>query len=350
MVLSIKVNKRDAERVRKLLLSNKLINFNYLPASEDDFIYFPLSEKAGKTKSEASESISQLLKKIHADSSVSYSLASRRLRKKKIEEIELPAFDAIGEVAIFELPKEYKDKSEEERENAAKMFAKNIMKKHKNIKSVALKTGGIKGKFRIRSFKIVAGRKSTITIHKEHGCRFKIDVSKAYYSPRLSYERKRINSLVKDGETVFVPFAGVGPFAIIIAKNHPSSTVYANELNPDAYNYLLENIKLNKVKNIIPIPGDARDLKKQEYEGIADRVVMPLPMSADEFLDVAFFLAKKGGIVHFYYFTDSIESAEQKVKSAAEREGKRIKIIESRVVRDYAPDIVEVVVDFQVIS
>ncbi len=339
MVIALKVGKRHAEDARRFLISKRLINFNYNPPSDKDFIFFPLDENTSEEK--LKEAISQL--------GFDFKICKKRMRRKEIKKVSLPPFDIIGDVAIFELPKEYKDLSEKEKEKVSKKIASDIMEQHKNIRSVAVKTGGIKGPFRIRSFKVVAGRKSTLTIHKEHGCRFKLDVSKAYYSPRLSYERKRINSLVKEGETVFVPFAGVGPFALIIAKSHPDSKVYANELNPDAYNYLIENIRLNKLTNVIPIPGDARDLlNKREYKGIADRVIMPLPMSAEQFLDVAFYLAKKGGVVHFYHFTDSIENAEKVVKEAAKKEKKNIKIIQSRLVRDYSPDIIEVVVDFQI--
>ena len=43
-----------------------------------------------------------------------------------------------------------------------------------------------------------------------------------------------------------MPFAGVGPFAIEIAKSHPRASVLAIELNPSAYGYMLKNIRLNK--------------------------------------------------------------------------------------------------------
>lgn len=349
MTNAIKIYKKYAEEVRKFLIKNNLMDFSHLPSSEGDFLFFPI-KRLSKTKDKKAEKdkLKILEEKFNAK------FEKRRMKRKKIEKLILPPFDLIGDVAIFELPKEFKDLNDEQKEKEAMKLAKNIMKKHKNIKTVAMKTGGVSGPFRIRKFKILITNKlikeATITVHKEHGCRFKLDVAGAYYSPRLSYERKRINSLVKDGETVFVPFAGVGPFAIIIAKNHPNSKVYANELNPEAVKYLIENIKLNKVYNVIPIPGDARDLKRPEFKEIADRVVMPLPMSADEFLDVSFFLAKKNGIVHFYYFTDSLETAEKVVKAAAEREGKKIKIIESRLVRDYSKDIIEVVVDFKVLE
>jgi tRNA/tmRNA/rRNA uracil-C5-methylase (TrmA/RlmC/RlmD family) len=40
-------------------------------------------------------------------------------------------------------------------------------------------------------------------------------------------------------------FAGVGPFALPLAKK--GCVVYANDLNPDSYAHMIENIKRNKV-------------------------------------------------------------------------------------------------------
>ena len=339
MALAIRVKKEKAEEVRKLLLKLNLIDPTHLPSSNDDFIFFPIKKSIDeKTKQD-------IAKKFDAN------FVEKRMKRKLIQKFSLPPFDMIGDIVIFEIPKEFKDKEETEKIKAAREIAENILKQHKNVRLVAMKTGGVSGPYRIRKFEVILSRgdNSTITIHKEHGCRFKIDVAKAYYSPRLSYERRRINSLVNDGETVFVPFAGVGPFAIIIAKSHPKSTVYANELNPDAYKYLEENIKLNKLSNVIPIPGDARDLA-EKYSNKADRVIMPLPMSSDQFLDVAFSLAKKNCIVHFYYFTNSISAAEDVVKEAAKRFNRKIEILESRLVRDYSPEIIEVVVDFKILD
>lgn len=41
-------------------------------------------------------------------------------------------------------------------------------------------------------------------------------------------------------------FGGVGPYAVPAAKNN-GCVVFANDLNPASYEYLCENVKLNKV-------------------------------------------------------------------------------------------------------
>ena len=328
MTLCAKVEKRDAEKAKKLLISKGVFDTGHSPKSDRSYVYFPVT---GKVSSKL----------------IILFLDTKLTEFEKPSAVDLPGFDVIGDIAIFEMPKEDSAKKGKARTVIEKRIATNIMRQHRCIKTVAVKTGAISGVYRIRKFRVVAGRKSTITIHKEHRCIFKLDVAKAYFSPRLSFERKRITDLVKGGETVIVLFAGVGPFSIVIAKSHPDATIISNELNPSAIKYMKENIRLNKTFNVIPEPGDAREMLKK-YAGKADRVIMPLPMSSDKFLDVALKLCNHGGVVHFYWFADSLASAEKKVKEHAKVAGKRIKILDSRVARAYSPGMIEAVIDFQV--
>jgi len=328
MVLCARVKKRNAEKAKRLLVARELFSKDFSPASDKEHVYFPVS---GKVRSNL------------IDSFVEKKLA----RFENVRITNLPGFDIIGDIAIFEMPKDAPG-SGKRRSAAERRIAEDILRQHKNIKTVAVKTGAISGVYRLRKFRVVAGRKSTVTTHREHGCAFRLDAAKAYYSPRLSFERKRIDSLVKKGETVIVPFAGVGPFAIIIAKSHPSAKVIANELNPSAFRYLKENVRLNRTFNVVAEPGDARKLL-EKYEGTADRVLMPLPMSSDKFLDLAFSLCKPGGVVHTYWFTDSTSSGERMIMGGAREAGRRVKILGSRPVREYSPQTIEVVIDFKVL-
>lgn len=51
--------------------------------------------------------------------------------------------------------------------------------------------------------------------------------------------------MFKATDAVCDVMAGVGPFAMPAAKK--GCNVYANDLNPTSYKYMLENAKLNKV-------------------------------------------------------------------------------------------------------
>ena len=119
---------------------------------------------------------------------------------------------------------------------------------------------GVKGELRVRDLHIMAGGDTSETVHMEYGIKLLIDPSKAYFNPRLANERKRIATLVKDGETVVDMFAGVGPFSIMIAKYARPEVIFAMDLNHDAIEYMKKNIELNKVTNIVPMEGNSREL------------------------------------------------------------------------------------------
>lgn len=102
-------------------------------------------------------------------------------------------------------------------------------------------------------------------------------------------------------------FAGVGPFAIMAAKHANPEKVIAIEKNPAAAEYLKQNIKLNKVENTVKgIQGDVKKvIPKLEHK--FDRVIMPLPEKAENFLNLAKQSTVKEGIIHLYKFQGRAE-------------------------------------------
>jgi tRNA (guanine37-N1)-methyltransferase len=195
----------------------------------------------------------------------------------------------------------------------------------------------------------------TVTIHKEYGCQYYVDVAKAYFSPRLSYEHNRVASLVQNGETVIDLFAGVGPFAILIAKIHKNVKVYAVDANPDAVKFLERNIRLNRVEDkVYPILGDAKHAVEEKLFGIADRVIMNLPEKALEFVNASCKAIKPiGGIVHFYSFvnaSDSLENMKGRFTDAVEDSGRKVEqILSSKLVRATAPYEWQAVLDAKIV-
>ena len=247
----------------------------------------------------------------------------------------------MGSVAIVELPDEVKPYAVE--------VAKAIMSIHKNVKSVLVKASERLGEYRLRRLELVYGDEDTEVFHREHGCVFKLDPRRVYFSPREATERMRIARMVSPGERVLVMFSGVCPYPITIAKTQPLvEVVYGVELNPDAHRYCVENVRLNKVEGkVVPLPGDVREVCPS-MEGMFDRVVMPLPKGAHMFLDLAIKCLKHRGVIHFYHWArepDLFSEAEELLKKEAERQGCNVKIVGRRRVLPYAPRVWKVRVD-----
>jgi tRNA (guanine37-N1)-methyltransferase len=257
------------------------------------------------------------------------------------------ALDIVGDIAIIEIPPEL--------ETHKKAIGEAILKTHKNVRVALAKAGKVSGTYRLRDFEFLGEEKRTSTVYKEYGCTYYIDVAKAYFSPRLSHEHERVALLVQSGETVEDLFAGVGPFAIPIAKAHKDVKVYAIDINPDAVELLKKNARLNRVENrVFAIIGDARQVVNEEIAGVADRVIMNLPETAYEFVDVACKALKpSGGVVHFYGFVrspDTIENLKARFSEAVEKAGRKVETFQyAKQVRETAPYECQAVLDAKIV-
>ena len=200
-------------------------------------------------------------------------------------------FEVIGDIAILSLQKNlypYK-----------KTIAASLLARRRNLYTVLNKVTKVTGDDRTTRYEILAGE-TTVTLHREYGFEYRFDVGKTFFSSRLAYERKRVTDQVLSGERVLVPFCGVGPFVIPAAAH--GAHVVAIEKNEGAFQWLLENISLNKVgRNITAIKGDAFDTSTLARDDF-NRAIIPTPYGMDGILDVITPLVKSGGIIHFYTF------------------------------------------------
>jgi tRNA wybutosine-synthesizing protein 2 len=207
-----------------------------------------------------------------------------------------------------------------------------------------VKLGRIRGLKREPEVDVLVGE-GTETIHKENHCQFKLDVSQIMWSKGNTTERKRIAGLVKEGETVVDLFAGIGYFSIPIAVHSSVGKIYSIEINPTAYNYLCQNIDLNKVSDIIkPFKGDCRNLAP---EGVADRVLMGYIGNTHHYLDVALDALKdEGGVIHYHESVPDklkFKRPVERIEEAAD--GREVKILENKIIKKYSPGVYHVVVD-----
>ncbi|MCW4028076.1 MAG: class I SAM-dependent methyltransferase family protein [Candidatus Bathyarchaeota archaeon] len=256
------------------------------------------------------------------------------------------SFDIIGDVAIIKTPNP----------KNAEIVAHQIMNIHKKLRAVYSQTSAVQGSFRVRELKLLAGENKPEVTYKENGCIFKVNLEKCYFSPRLSFERSRIASLVKSGEVVVNMFAGVGCFSVLIAKTVPDAQVYSIDINPTAFHYMQENIQLNHVSGkITALLGDAKDLIQTQLQGVADRVLMPLPELALQYLPFAVSaLKKEGGTIHFHSFEhaaageDPVELTKQKVAPQLTRLCVTYQFVGARRVRSTGPNWWQTVLDIEV--
>lgn len=318
--LAVKVPKKDGERTRMLLLEQGLIDNELRIKSDAEYLYIPISKPSIDLQLEIIE--------------MEFEKARKR---KQIENILgfSPGFEVIGDIAITEY------ESEE--------IAKAIMEVHKGIKTVLYPVTPVSGEYRLREFKILAGEPRTKTIYREYGSIFEVDLAKVYFSPRLSTERHRVVEQVGEGESAVDMFAGVGTFAIQIAKK--ARKVFAIDKNPEAIKFLERNIALNKLSNIEVIYGDIREVAPK-LKDTANRIIMNLPHLAGEFLAEAMQIAREKCVVHYYaisHVDDLFQSTIERIEKVANASKRRVEILNKKIVRPYAPYKYNICIDFKVL-
>ena len=350
--MSLRIPKNQGEKALTLLRSMGILNREYKVSRDQEYLYLPLTREL--TPAELG-GLKRILSEFEVLAHKFPESAERPLKLFDLLEKKLPpyvlaslptAIDVVGDIAIVEVSPEL--------ETYEMAIGEAIMKTDKKIETVLEKSSAVGGVYRLRAFKTIGGQPKTETVHREYGCIFHVDLAKAYFSPRLSYEHSRVASLVGPFETVLDMFAGVGGFSILIAKKHEDVFVYAVDLNPDAYGLLRKNVLVNRVEaRVEPVLRDARQIVNERLIGVADRVIMNLPEKAVEYVDVACKALKpEGGVIHYYTFSDApkpLENAKSQLTEAVKATNHRIENISlGRIVRGIAPFAYQVVVDAKI--
>jgi tRNA (guanine37-N1)-methyltransferase len=243
--------------------------------------------------------------------------------------------DLIGSedktVALVELRRATKKKLKE--------VVEKIRRHNKNVKSIVKKVHGTRGKFRLRKNELIWGNKNTEVVHKEYGYFLKLNPLDVYFSPRESTIRQYVCKKIRPKENILVMFAGIGPYAICIAKKQPRvKQIVAVEINPKAARYLGENVSLNKVSHlVIPIQGHVKIC--EDLPGKFDRVIMPMVKSLD-YLPLAARCSKKNGTIHLYTISkekNNFGDCEKLVASIMKKIKKRYEVKDIRKISLYAP-------------
>ena len=238
------------------------------------------------------------------------------------------SFDVVGDIALIKLPEELRPHRTG--------IGSAILRWNPKIR-VVLEDRGVATEHRVRQVEVLAGERRTTTVHVEHGLRYRVDLARAYFSPRLASERKRIVDSTRDGEIVADPFAGVGPYAVLIARRARPRRVYAADVNPVAVDLLRANVAANRADRVDVREGDAGKVLRDIAP--VDRVILDLPHSALEFLPDALAALGPSGTVHLYGIVERAEATarEDAVRAIARTTGFRVTNLTRRAVREYSP-------------
>jgi len=328
----VKVPLREINNTRIKLMSDGLMSMEYRIKTTDEYGYIPITDDI---EGYAIEDIElEPVKRVPHNFA---EILEDELTSEEIENLKT-SFDTIGDIVILEIPDELQDK---------KQLIGDAAYKFTKRKAIYMKKSAIKGTIRVRDLEFLSGVDDSLTIHKEHGVRLKLDVREVYFSPRLATERKRVMESVKDGEKILDMFCGIGPFPIVIARNKDVD-ITAVDINEAAIKYLDENVKLNKLKgNIESHCGDVREVSKG-FKTKFDRIIMNLPGLAYSFLDVAIDLIEDDGIINYYEFSDSYEQGIKRLNEAANSAGKKVEILNTRKVKSISPDEWHVSIDAKI--
>jgi tRNA (guanine37-N1)-methyltransferase len=333
------VNPKKTERVRQALLELDLILNEFPVVRTEERVLIPVKEEADPSQLKG---IGAKIEVLETD------LQPRKKRPRSFKEMldideelmELvpSSFDIVGDIALIKLP--------EELHSHCKEIGDALRSFNRNIRTVAMDHGVI-GEFRVRDLEIISGNKDLETTHVENNLRFKLDPSKVYFSPRLATERMRIASMV-ESEDVLDMFAGVGPFALTIARHGNAHRVVGIDLNPESIRYFSNNILLNSLDDRVEAHlGDARDISV--IFGPYDRVVMNLPHSSLDFFDTALSVVESG-MIHLYRIVEEggMMNDVQKLIAVASDLGREMSITGTREVHNFSPSQSMMVFDIKV--
>lgn len=232
-----------------------------------------------------------------------------------------------------------------------KKKAKEFIKKFPRIKTICVRSGTIQGQFRKPQIKVVvskAKKEKTITVHKESGIFYKLDVAKLMFAKGNINERHRLAKIANKKEIVIDMFAGIGYFSLPIAKK--VKKVYAIEINPVSYHYLLENIKLNKLNNIIALNEDCIKIVPR-FKVKANRIIMGFLPSPFKYLKAAFSACKKGTIIHYHCLIKRGDDKRKEIKNLIGKINKikKVRVVKVVKVKSYSPALEHYVFDLVVL-
>ena len=326
--LAVKIKKTQGEQTRVFLRNQELLRSDLKIKRSNDYLFIPVKDSIREYDDFT------IVKDVFEKTKLSIRNYQDHLTFPNELQSQLPtSFDIIGDIILIKLPEELQSYSKE--------IGRALLQTHAHVNTVC-SIDPVSGELRRRNVTVIAGEQKTVTMHKEYGLWFKVNVQKTYFSPRLATERKRVSTLIEKNAIVYDMFCGVAPFSIMIAKfAHPSNVISVDK-NPDAINLAEHNIQKNNVSDkITVINDDALNTKEilSHHHMIPNHIIMNLPFTAFEFFPLALQVIKDKGMIHYYDMIDedSIEKRIGQLKIAAQKYDSTLVETTVHKIKTYAP-------------
>lgn len=335
---AIRVPKEKAEPVKRKLKKLNLYDGKRRPKREGEYVLLPvISDPRIEGLGYEALSIDLPLRPERQIYKNLESVLAERLSEEELK--HLRRYDVVGDIAVIQIPPELEHRTED--------IVWGLRKVHPFLKVVA-KKGFHEGAFRIRDYSIIWGEKRLETVHKENDVLIKVDLSKAFFNPRMKGERYRLAQTVQDGERILIPFAGVLPYALVIAR-YKRVRITAVELNREAYELGLENLELNQ-KNL---KGEIEFIHGDVFEVLPelpsyDRVISPTPRGVDA---LSLTLSKAEKWLHYYDFVHEaeVEGFRQRILEECRKQGRDCEV-KVKKVSDFKPHVFKVCTNVKILK
>jgi len=338
------VSREHGELIRRRLLQEMVLDYNYKIQSKDKFLILPLIDNTpASTIERILENVCEFtvgtceMEPLEKDKSGNYRDYLDHLPNETLTQLP-SSFDVIGNICTIKL--------QDTIANYGYDIATALMKAHSSIHGV-FQDLGVTGEYRLRKLKHLGGEAGTETIHREFGIQLYVNISTVYFTPRLAEERDRISKIIQNNckqsgsnnPKILDMFSGCGPFSIRLGRDIPQTTIIANDLNPHAISLLKKNAALNKVTNITALNLDANDLINfLAPDTTFDHIIMNLPHNSIDFLPNALSFVKSG-LIHLYTITAKTEL--KKVQSTIQQKVSEnnliLKDMETQELKGYSP-------------
>ncbi|MGC8584597.1 MAG: class I SAM-dependent methyltransferase [Thermoplasmata archaeon] len=323
-MIYIKVKREETERAKEKMFEMNMLDDNYRIFVDDEYGYIPVKNHVDGYEIVESEGVRR------QRNQNPYERIRTQFPLREFRDLLPDKWEKLGDIVLLKLPEEL-------------IPYKNIVGKTYsdvlNAKSV-INYHYVRGELREPVGEIIYGTDSE-TVHLENGIYYKFDALKIMFSSGNVDERIRVSKFNLLDMRVVDMFAGIGYFSIPIARYTLAERIISIEKNPISHSYLKENIKINNVKNIIPVLGDNREIRIMDW---ADMVLMGY-IHTSGFIEHAVRMLKRKGIIiyHDTFRKEEIRNIEERMD---EFFGKyQYSIIRKHILKSYAPSIYHVVFD-----